>query len=176
MKPDDRLREMILYVADKSTADDNFGSVKLNKILYFADFTAFAVIGRPITGAEYVRREHGPCPRKLKDVRGSLVRDGSAVIQKRQCHTYTQDRVVPLRKPDLGGFSAEEIEIVHDVLERLRSVNGSQASEISHTRAWRVAGPDETIPYEAVFVSDRNATTADTAETEALAAANGWTR
>ncbi len=40
-----KLKEFILYVADRCEADPTFGAVKLNKILFYADFLAFASTG-----------------------------------------------------------------------------------------------------------------------------------
>lgn len=41
MDPDRRLAELILYIAEKCERDPNFGATKLNKILTFADFSAY---------------------------------------------------------------------------------------------------------------------------------------
>jgi hypothetical protein len=53
MKGEERLREMVLYIASKCQDAKLFGSVKLYKILMIADFTAFGRLGRPMTGVEY---------------------------------------------------------------------------------------------------------------------------
>ena len=34
----DKFRELILYIAQESEGDPNFGATKLNKILFFCDF------------------------------------------------------------------------------------------------------------------------------------------
>ena len=72
MDPDRRLAELILYIAEKCERDPNFGATKLNKILAFADFSAYFETGRPITGAEYMRTPQGPVPRRLPPVRAEL--------------------------------------------------------------------------------------------------------
>ena len=56
----DRLRQMILYVATKCAKAERMGLIKLNKILWKADFDAFAARQRPITGREYQRLDLGP--------------------------------------------------------------------------------------------------------------------
>lgn len=45
-----RLRELMLFVADRCRGGRNFGVTKLNKILFYCDFSAFARLGKPITG------------------------------------------------------------------------------------------------------------------------------
>ena len=42
-----RLREMVLYVSERNSDTERFGLVKLNKILWKADFSAFADRGIP---------------------------------------------------------------------------------------------------------------------------------
>ena len=57
-KPDDnKLRELVLYIAVLSEGDPAFGKVKLNKLLFFADFTAYLSFGKPITGHEYQKTQ-----------------------------------------------------------------------------------------------------------------------
>lgn len=61
----EKFRELILYVANMSRNDPDFGAVKLNKILYYADFRAYRELGRPISGAAYRKLSEGPAPRQL---------------------------------------------------------------------------------------------------------------
>ena len=52
IRPNDaKLRELILYVAERCENDPDFGALKLNKILFNADFIAYALTGKAITGA-----------------------------------------------------------------------------------------------------------------------------
>src|ERR1035437_1475045 len=60
---DDKLRELVLYIATASEGDEPFGKVKLNKILFFADFEAYRRFVRSITGHEYQKLAQGPAPR-----------------------------------------------------------------------------------------------------------------
>ena len=56
---DKKLKELVLYIAQKSEDDPSFGATKLNKILFAADFYFFGQTGRSITGASYVHRGKG---------------------------------------------------------------------------------------------------------------------
>lgn len=76
MKPsyDERkFTELLLYVASRLEADRAGGAVKLDKVLFFADFAHVRRHGVPITGADYQKLEHGPAARRLLPVRNSLV-------------------------------------------------------------------------------------------------------
>ena len=65
-RPDDaKLRELILLISSLSEGDPTFGAVKLNKLLFHCDFSAYLTYGRPITGQEYFALKQGPAPRRL---------------------------------------------------------------------------------------------------------------
>jgi len=53
---DKRLRELILLIATRSEGDEPFGAVKLNKLLFYADFFAYVKFGESITGQEWCNR------------------------------------------------------------------------------------------------------------------------
>lgn len=147
MEPDARLSEMMLYVAKKSQNDPSFGATKLNKILFFADFCSYEHRGRPITGAEYMKLDKGPVPRRLLAVKAKLTSTNQAEEKQVACARYSQKRLVPLREPNLNGFSPEDIAYVDKVISCLRDANASDVSDLSHNRIWRIAGTKETIPY-----------------------------
>ena len=165
----------MLYIAGKCSRDPNFGAVKLNKILYFSDFMSYARTGQPITGAEYVKQKNGPVPKRLVPVREGLEAKKEAAIQKRKSLSgYEQHRLVALREPKLSHFSAEEITFVDRVIETLEARNASEVSEISHNRIWRVASMGQPIPYEAVFVSDEDASPDDIKRAQVLIKEHKW--
>ena len=66
---DEKLKELILLLARASEGDPNFGTVKLNKELFYSDFLAYRLFGKAITGHEYIALELGPGPKhKLRIV------------------------------------------------------------------------------------------------------------
>ena len=48
-----KLCELIIYIAEHSKDDTSFGAVKLNKLLYYSDFSAYRQLRNSITDAEY---------------------------------------------------------------------------------------------------------------------------
>jgi uncharacterized phage-associated protein len=159
----DKLRELILHIADKCEYDRTFGAVKLNKILFFADFISFAEHGESITGVQYRKYQQGPVPTVLKRLRGEMETEGEIAIRKKDYHGRIQHRVVALRDPDFDKFSARGIALVDRVIDMLWGHSATQVSEMSHDRAWRNASEGEAIPYEAAFVSDEPLTERDIA-------------
>ncbi len=150
----DKLRELILHVAWRSQDDPTFGAVKLNKILYYADFYAYRQLGASITGADYQKLPEGPAPRQLLPARTSLVEDGSVRLEYVPRFNYVQQRVVPLREPDLARFSAEELRIVDEVITGLQGKSAREVSEMSHQElGWQAAEYYQTIPYRTAWLS-----------------------
>ena len=154
MNSDNRLRELILYIAEKCESDRRFGATKLNKILAFADFYSFFRHGRPVTGAEYMRLPNGPAPRRMKWLLTQMENDGEIVIQQIEDGKFVQQRVIPRRSANRDLFTGREIEIVDEMIRAFWGATAKRLSAFSHGIAWRVADDKGLIPYEAVFLSD----------------------
>jgi hypothetical protein len=155
VEADARLGELMLYVAICCEGDANFGSTKLNKILFYADFIAYVRNGAAITGAEYQKLEHGPAPRRLKPVERALVERHDAVVADRRRFAHVQQRLIPLREPDLDLFTGSQIAIVDEVIAALKNHNAAQVSELSHQfPGWQLAELGETIPYYTALIPD----------------------
>jgi hypothetical protein len=171
-----KFKELMLYAAEKSTSDDRFGATKLNKILFFSDFLSYGLTGSPITGATYQKLENGPAPIQLKPMAREIENEGAGVFIKRAAFNYTQTVLVPKRQANRRLFSAEEIALVDEVIRDLAPRNARETSDLSHARsvAWRLAEIGEEIPYEAVFLSARTATSADIERGQELARKYGW--
>ena len=148
------LGELILYVADKCSGDSAFGAVKLNKILWVSDFRAYGQLGAPITGVVYSKRNRGPAPRRLVPVRQRLIDDNAAVVRQRRFGDFNQERIVPLRDSDLSKFTVPQILIVNSVIEELWGKSAQEVTNLSHGKAWEIPDVGESIPYEAIFLSD----------------------
>lgn len=173
----DKFRELILYVARKCTRDEGFGKTKLNKVLWWSDFQAFARLGEPITGAKYMKLPWGPAPTPLLPVLKDLQDEGAVEVRQRAIHGgRTQERVRALREPDTSLFSEAELKLVDAVIEALWDKKAVGVSNLSHQKSigWRLATDREIIPYETVFVSSRKATAADRKWAHKTAKEHGW--
>ena len=172
---DERLGELILYVANKCADDLSVGATKLNKILWWSDFLAYMEHGEAITWSIYQRLEHGPAPRRLRPVRRHLVACGRAKVQEVElANGLVQHRLVPLDEPDLSQFSDRQVCLIDGVIGALWGDSAADVSELSHGNAWRIAENHESIPYQAAFLSDERVTDHDVARTKELAAKFAW--
>lgn len=171
---DQKFRELILYVAQRCEDDPYFGKTKLNKILFYSDFIAYAHTGEPITGQEYMRIQHGPGARKLKPTLADMEEKGELKVRRERRHDLHQERVVALRQPVRELFSDWHLGIVDQVIQSLWGRTNSEVSLISHANiGWKLARHKETIPYETMFLSDRPLTEAELEHGRQLAAELG---
>jgi uncharacterized phage-associated protein len=157
-----KLRELILYICKQYAETKYFGSIKLYKVLYNADFRFFALHGRPLTGTTYVAQEHGPVPFNAFPLMNEMRASGILTTNEEQVsRSCTQHRHIALRDPDLTIFSEEEIQFVQSIIEEYRDSTGSELENASHTKNYDLAGLYGKMPYESVFLTDSRPTTRD---------------
>jgi hypothetical protein len=164
-----KFTELLLYVAARLIGDPAYGSIKLNKVLFFSDFFHYANYGKPITGAEYVKHPLGPAPRGIVQIQNELIASGDADLAMAQNGARAQKMLFPKREANVAMFSGTEIAQVEHILNALSDVTGMQASNLSHTMlAWQITPEREVIPYETVFLYDGPITEADTLRAKEL--------
>ena len=171
-----KFKELVLYVSERCATDPSFGSTKLNKILFLADFWCYARLGQPITGAEYMKLQNGPAPRALVPIRQEMIDDNELAIQETAItNEIARKRPVNLRSANLSLFAAEEIALVDQVISICSGVTATGISNYTHSwHGWIVAAEQETIPYETVFISDDPMTTFEMERGKHLARQYGW--
>jgi uncharacterized phage-associated protein len=172
---DQLLGEVIIYVAWACENDPAFGATKLNKILYFADFLAYAKYGQPITGASYKRLQNGPAPATLVQTRQAMIEAGDIVLQPREFFGHPQQRVVPLRPPKFDMLKASDIDILQHVIQLFADQNGTDLSMLSHQqKAWQIAETGELIPYNSIFLDSAELTEEDITISLKMSEECGW--
>ena len=151
-----KLAELILYISQKCVLDPNFGSVKLNKILYFSDYLSFGHRGKAITGVKYQHLEQGPAPNALVPVRNQMIEKSELKMETRITFLgYPQKRTIALRDPDKSTFDDGDLDVVDQVIEALSERTATEASNISHREVgWLTTKMHEDIPYASIFLSD----------------------
>jgi hypothetical protein len=152
---EEKLCELILYIADRSAGDKRFGKTKLLKLLAYSDFEAYQRLGRPITGAHYRKLPHGPAPREAPLALEILeerdeIEEAPVTFFGRAQRRYRARR--PAR-PEL--FTRDELAIVDEILERFKHYSGSDIAHASHKDfiGWQMAGELEEIPYRTALIA-----------------------
>jgi hypothetical protein len=154
---DKRLAELILYIARRCEKAKYFGKLKLNKILFFADFLYYKKSGETITDQEYMRLDNGPVPRRMVPVVEGM--GGRLAFKQERLFDMFQERPIALDEPDLSGFSGDQIAMVNDIILEFWDQTGAALRDLSHELpCWQLANDRETIPRPAIFLSDRSLT------------------
>jgi hypothetical protein len=176
-KPDKtRFEELLLYISSKCSTDPHFGATKLNKILFYADFLAYAMLGDSITGFKYQKLQHGPVPRGVKDVKEKLIDSGTLKVDAVLVFgEKEQHRPVGLREANVSIFGLEELKLVDQIIDSVREKTAIGISELSHIEVgWKVARQGETIPYGTIFLSDKPLTNEETTRIQRFATEHGY--
>lgn len=157
---DDRFKELVLYISQKSATDPKFNTLKLNKLMFFADFFAFGIMGSPITGFEYQKLQRGPAPKRMPELKRQMQESGDLALQDLPLQQWK--RTVNLRRPNLSVFEPEHVALIDYMIDALKDSDGDAVSELSHRLpCWIMPELGAVIPYEMVFVSNERSTSAD---------------
>ena len=148
-----KFTEMLLHIAGRLQDDRAGGATKLNKILFFAEFTNLRRHHRVISGCEFQKLPHGPAPRQLVPVRRRLLDAGDAEVVEEDFLGRPQHRLVPRRSIDTEVFDPDELLTIDDVVDQLAGMTGTQVSDLSHEEpGWQLTDIGETIPYATAFL------------------------
>jgi hypothetical protein len=150
---DDKFRELVLFLAEKSTGDRPFGAIKLNKLLFYVDFIAYLTLGEAVTNHKYQKLENGPAPRAFLPLTKKMEQKGEIAYRVENYFGKEKRRMVALRDPDLSGFSGEEVALIDNVVAEFWGKNATEMSEMSHEFiGWKLAEIGEDIPYDVALV------------------------
>lgn len=147
-----RLKEAALYVMQKAQEFDFFGLVKLNKILWRADFESFHHRRVPVTGRSYQKLKAGPAPVEMKPLLNEMVNGG--LISVEETHVPNEQRPKANVDPVLNDFSPVDLSYLDEAIEYYRGMTANQTSNDSHGIAWRTRELGDNIPYEASIFDD----------------------
>ncbi len=174
---DDRLSEAIVYIAERMADDPGGqGAVKLNKILWWADFESFRERHRSVTGAVYQKLKEGPAPVRLLPTRNKLLRSGAVEMEERDRGARSPEKVLIARRPPEPIFDEEDLGYMDRALEKFHGMTGKECSDLSHraSAGWQTVNQGEVIPYETSLVSMRPLTEEDIAWARSIAVEAGY--
>jgi len=148
-----KFRELIVYFARRLEPQAALGRVKLAKLLMTSDFSAFAILGRPITGATYEKWEFGHLPRELLLTDRDLQAEGAIEIETVDYYGRQLRHVTARRDPDMSAFTEDELGIVESAIRAYGYASATFLSQLAHQElGWILAADKETIPYESVLL------------------------
>jgi hypothetical protein len=116
----------------------------------FSDTQAFALTGKPITGATYIRQKYGPVPKAIMPVRSELHREGAIRVFREG----KVERTTATSAPDMRSFASSEMAIIDWWIEHISSYHtAATISDKSHGYTWQIAEMGEEIPMVATFAT-----------------------
>lgn len=142
-----RVKNTILYFLEKC---GDVGYTKMNKLLFYADFTNYRLYGTGITGLQYMAIQYGPVPVNWTRIYNSFDDIEVKVYETSEGERYEMH---PLVAPDLQSFSAEELGVLEDIAERFGKLSAKKLTEISHKESGWINNQEthHLIPYSYAF-------------------------
>jgi hypothetical protein len=133
----ERLTTTTHYVIARSQPD-KLGAIKLNKVLWYADLIAYRRTGKTITGSEtYIKRQFGPVPDGIVPTIAKLEREQKILVRNVETPVGPRREFLWLKKPDVQSFSAEEIDVLTEVIEWICNDESAKSiSEKTHDALW----------------------------------------
>lgn len=152
----ERMRAAILYISAQCEDMPRFGLTKLNKIIWTADFDAYAERLVPVTGRPYQREAQGPIAVDMKVLLRELERDGMIEYKLTRFDGGKKEEKRPIAKvpADLSHFTADDIKYIDAAIEKQRPNTARRASVLSHGVAWETRANGDPMYYELAFLSD----------------------
>jgi hypothetical protein len=169
-----RLREAILFVARAAATARHFGLVKLNKIIWRADFESFTQRGQPVTGRQYQRLKQGPAPVEMRPLLNEMAAEGLLDIVRSAQGEFEEQRPVARVAPMLKFFSEQDLDYLREAIRFYWDETGRETSDHSHGVAWQAGEDGDAMPYEFAYLSDEPIAPTQKAKLLRLAAEQGW--
>lgn len=135
-----KLMAAVAYLAERTQP----GKVKLFKLLYFADFMAYAQYGASITEETYENFEMGPVPRTLWKHLSEYAEVQSVMTGM----PLAEQRIYPKQEADISVLSQQEQDILNQVIAQYGNLPGARLRDLIHEEIpYQVTARGEEIPY-----------------------------
>ncbi len=146
-----KIENLILYFLAKCNPDYN-DKLKINKLLFYTDFSNYKINGSSVTGLSYRAIQHGPIPSHYENIFSSVLEKENLIeanfVESSKGHVY--ELFTPISKYDLSFFSEIEIEQIDRIIEKFKNMSTWELVELSHKeQAWiDLNGSKEIINYQ----------------------------
>ncbi len=125
-----KLFNVVLYF---TKSIDELFKTKLNKFLFYADFSSFKKQEQSITGLEYVHLPYGPVPNKYDIIIGLMIEDHilyeiEIEYPSGALGTYFKTK----KKPNMKIFNDNEKKILKKVVKIMKNKSSKEISDLSH--------------------------------------------
>ncbi len=151
--PSKKFKDLVHYIIEKCPDPTQLGSIRLNKTLWFVDVLSYQRSGSSITGDDvYIKRQHGPVPKKILNALRQLEKEGRIKIQQPEFE-FDTTKYVSLVSTDESALADDEKLLTDNVLAAMLGHSASAISEETHDLVWRAVKVGDEIPLFATLVS-----------------------
>ena len=147
-----KFKALVHHIIHECARPDQLGAIRLNKVLWFSDVTAFRIEGKPITTEKYVKRQRGPVPRRILQALKALEASGDIAIVEPE-HEFDTRKLMSVKSPRSKLLTSREKLITSAVLSAVLDRTANEISEMSHDDIWRAAAEGEEIPLCATLAT-----------------------
>ena len=163
--PPTKARQTILFICKEMRFSKNFGSIVLNKALYYIDRFNYLETGKTVTGFGYVKQVYGPTPNPAEFLK--LCED---MLKKKEISQQQipnrlgrfQKCTIAETEPNMNIFTPQEVALMYNVIEILKGHPVATISEFSHqSLAWEVAEQMEELPPFTFLLKEAELTQSD---------------
>lgn len=127
----DKFCEMIVFFAHEVACF----KTKMNKLLFYTDFTMFRKHGQSVSGARYRAIPYGPVPNSFESIFEALAQRDVIDIHYEELKTGGQKQYLVGRKDrpfNASIFNDEELSVLEKIKEKFKTTKPFQIVEISH--------------------------------------------
>ena len=147
-----KFKQMVHYICWKCDNPQTLGATKLNKIIWFAERTAFLRMGKSMTGVRFVKQERGPVPNAILPILRELEAERALAVRDTRSISYLKKEYIALRDPDFDAFTSREVSLLDAVIEAVcKNHTAGSISKLSHDEVWDMAKIGEEIPLTAIL-------------------------
>jgi uncharacterized phage-associated protein len=146
-----KLKAAIVYLC----GSEGVGKVKLFKLLYFSDFTAYARLGRAITWDTYEHFTMGPVPKTLWHNFNSIASDCIDIRPVYIGMPRPEQQMRAKTDADITALDADDKTALDDIRNKYGHLSGARLRDLTHdTIPYRATGLGDEIPYALAFYLD----------------------
>lgn len=150
----EKLKKLVHYTVARCDEPARLGATKLNKTLWYSDSIAYRLNAVSITGETYVKRQHGPVPKRVLEALTELESEGKIAVREATHFGFPQRQFISMCEPDKAVFSEQELSIINDVVDAIcQRHTASSISDMSHDQVWEAAQIGEEIPLWATLAA-----------------------
>lgn len=151
----EKFKALVHYVCSTCYDVSKLNATKLHKILWLSDILAYKNMGEPISCEVYKKNTFGPYSTHLKDILSQLEKEQKIHINKLEWGKgKTKYEYHSKAEPDKSLFTKNQLRLIDDMRDYVCEGTAGTISQLTHDTLWEMALMHETIPYEAVLVTE----------------------